>query len=157
MILLGFSINSTSAQNELYFKSGKTYRSLGLSGGFAFFVGAVELSLHNNRRISDNLIIEYKPLIGVIRQIYLFDGNGPRYTLGYVGGTGGILIGKNREYLNLSIGAGYYWSKNDPFNYGTNILPIGDISYVNYTSDIPYKIGLGIPKGISLTVGLSSY
>lgn len=156
VLIVSSSAYDSFGQENLYFPKGKVDRSFALTGGLMYLLyGNVELSMMNNLRIGNKAIFEYKPLAGIIRQLYLFEGNSDRYTIGYAGGTLGVLIGGKGKYFDLSLGAGYFFGDIDSMgDLAEQILPIGDIGFRNEVKGKRLKVGIGFPKGLFVSIFL---
>lgn len=83
-----------------------------------------------NSRVSKSIILEIKPIAGLITQMLLFEGNESRYRIVYCGGVVGINYGKRNKFLETTIGSAYFYSETDSWGSSTNrFSPIVTLGY----------------------------
>ena len=150
ILMLFLRSSSLSAQENSFFPVGQTTTDLAISGGATFLLfGSLELTLVNNRRVSERIVFDFKPMVGLVNQIYLFEGNSTAYRFIYTGATIGALFGKESKFLEVSLGAAYFNGNRNAWGIGKSfIMPVGDIAYRNQKLSTPIRIGVGIPKGL---------
>ncbi len=148
--LILFHVGKCNAQDAFEELEGDIINGVSISAGVFFpLFGDLELSYHKAYRINRSLVFELKPVLGVVQQLYLFEGNSDAYTIGYGGATMGLLLGRNNKFFDISIGAGYFLGDIDSWGASNNaIVPIGDIAYRNTKAGNRIRIGVGFPKGI---------
>jgi hypothetical protein len=154
-LILFFLINSKHqihSQDTLNYPLNETKIEVGFTIGTFYFISDLEIATTISRRVSEGIVVEAKPLIGLIYQTFLFEGNESGYKLIYGGGTLGVNFGKGNTFFELTLGTGYFpnskkvWSNSTP-----HLLPIGTIGYKKSGPKITFRAGVGFPQGVYLS------
>ena len=138
------------SQQDSFYPLNKNKVEAGISGGLLYILYSnVELSITLNRRISEKIVIEAKPVLGLITQLYLFEGNESPYKITYKGGTMGFNYGKKNKLFELTFGLASFYSETNAWGSSTNgIKPIGTIAYKKVNAKSTFRFGVGIPHGV---------
>ena len=140
------SFNKESyAQDSLGYRLNTTKVDMGITLSTSLLAYGIELSVPISRRVSKNLILEAKPLFGLLISTFQFDGPGDRSQFIYGGGTFGINIGKRKNFFEMTLGAAYLNSIHDSYN---TISPVGTIGYKLARPNANFRIGVGYPHGV---------
>lgn len=149
--LLSFT-NELQSQNTLQYPINTNKIEIGITAGLFFvFYTDLELNVTINRRVSNLIVLEAKPVLGLITQLYLFEGNQSRYRLTYGGATIGANFGKRNRFFEITTGYAYFYSSTNPWGDQTNgFKPIGTMAFKKVGTKKTFRIGIGFPHGLFL-------
>ena len=147
------TLNKALTQEYATYESGKTNFDIGFTVGTTFFYSNIEVTALVSRRVSHYTILEAKPLAGLISQLLLFEGNNDRYRIPYLGGTLGLSLGKKSKFFEVALGSAYFINPQSGWgDSAQNILPITTIGYKKKFRNGTFRIGVGFPNGLYLSL-----
>jgi len=149
ILALQFSCQA-QVQDSLVYPLNKNKIEYGATAGaFIILFTDIELSLTFNRRVSNSIVLEGKPMLGLITQLLIFEGNEERYRFGYAGGTAGINIGKYNKFFEMTTGLAYYNDSDRAWGSSSQGVGwIGTLAYKTCGSRMTFRTGIGWPHGL---------
>lgn len=155
IVIILLSLNKEiRGQDTLQYPLKTTKVEIGISAGALYTLYTdLELNVSLNNRISNTIVLEAKQVLGLIRQLYLFEGNKNRYNIFYGGATIGANFGSKNRFLEIAIGYGYFHNSTNAWGNSTNGLPIGSMAFKKVGTKNTLRFGVGFPLG--LFIGLN--
>lgn len=151
LMLAFFLIANINAQEAAIENYREKQIDLGLTAGtFPLLYTNIELSLPISKRHTETIIYEFKPLVGMITQNFLFIGDDEKTRIGFAGATLGLNAGKNDKYFDLNLGAAYVFFAEDN-DFEPQVLPIISLAYKRVFDDLATRAGIGFPYGAFLS------
>ena len=153
LCILIVSSQEVISQDYISYEEGKTNLDIGLTVGTALFYRNIELSFLVSRRLSTDIVVDARPLAGLITQALIFEGNNGRYRVPYFGGTIGLSLGRKSKFFEVGIGSAYFVNVQSAWgDSARNVLPVVTLGYKKKFRSGTFRVGLGFPNGLYMSM-----